>query len=96
MKRIIISAALIVLSSALGILEPIKEKPILLSDAKQWEHTGAYYQKVIMPDGLRLELKSRTPLSKEQWQKMADDIQKAIENEPKPEICPVCGQDYWP
>ena len=91
MKRTILVLVLL-----LGIVVPVKEKPVLVSDAKQWELTGAYYQKVTMPDGSRQELKSRTPLTKIQWQKMADDIYKAIKNEPMPEICPTCGQDYFP
>ena len=77
-------------------IEPIEVKPVLIYDAKQWDLTKAWYQKVTMPDGSRLELKSKIPLTKLQWQKIADDVQKSIEAEPKPEICPTCGQEYWP
>lgn len=73
--------------------EPIEAelKPVLVSSAKQWDHTKAYYQKVNMPDGSKLELKSRVPLTKEQWQQKADNIQKDINEQSEPEICPTCG-----
>ncbi|NVM22107.1 MAG: hypothetical protein HWN68_10055 [Desulfobacterales bacterium] len=95
MKWIIVFAAFCILSIA----KPVQIKPVLKDEVNHWQINGktvAYYQKVTMPDGSMLELKSRTPLTKAQWQKLADDIQKAIENEPKPQICPTCGQEYWP
>ncbi len=95
MKRIItICGALCmccVISTARLEPEPVEIKPVLVRDAKQWELTKAYYQRVALPDGSRLELKSKTPLTKEQWQALADRQWKARQEEPEPEMCPHCG-----
>ena len=102
MKRI---AAIAVLFGAFALFsqpviepieEPIEVKPILVSTAKQWDLTGAYYQKVTMPDGSKQELKEWKPLTTKQWQAMADEAWKNREIEPEPQICPHCGQEYWP
>ena len=70
-------------------IEPIEVKPVLISEAKQWDLTKVYYQRIIMPDGTKQELKSRTPLTKSQWQAMAEKAY--IKPGPEPEICPTCG-----
>jgi hypothetical protein len=72
--------------------EPIEVKPVLVNEAEPWvigKTTVAYYQKVTMPDGTRQELKSRTPLSKAQWQALAEKVY--VKPEPLPEACSRCG-----
>ena len=98
MKRITLTLMIGVFAYSLGIHnpqpEPIEDKPVLVSEAKQWDLTKVYYQKVTMPNGYKVELKSKTPLTKEQWQAKADDlweIQQQLEAD-KPKVCPYCGQ----
>lgn len=80
--------------------EPIPGKPVLIDRVNHWQimsegklTTIAYYKKVILPDGTKVELKSKIPLTKEQWQKMADNYWKTIKREEqnKPEPCTHCG-----
>ncbi len=97
MKRTILIFSILLFVHA----EPVAENPVLISDAKQWEITGAYYQKVALPDSSKLELKSREFLTEEQWQKLADDKWKSKQielnqQEKTPQICPNCGQEIWP
>ena len=97
MKRIIVTLIMLGLGVvSLGIFEPVPEpvepQPVLVSEAKQWDLTKAYYRKVKMPDGSRQELKSRTPLDAKQWEALAQkqwDAMKAIE-ESQPENCMDC------
>ena len=73
--------------------EPVEVKPVLVKTAKQWDLTKAYYRKVEMPDGSKVELKSRKPLDDKGWQELAqkqwDAVKQAEENQPT--ICPYCG-----
>lgn len=72
---------------------PIDDKPVLIDSEKAWLMYGkpvAYYHRVIMPDGSKHELKSRVPLSKGEWLKLAEKAY--IEPEQDPEFCPHCGQ----
>jgi len=93
MKRLLIIAMISVVAvcvlADLGGIEPIEEKPTLVGSAEQWEMTGAYYQKVRMPDGTKQELKSRAPLTDKQWLALAEKVY--IKPELLPEVCPYCG-----
>jgi hypothetical protein len=91
MRRWIVVFSIAVLCAAEFEPEPIDEKPVV-GVAEKWDLTGRYYNKVTMPDGSKVELKSKTSLTKAQWQKLAEDYQKAIEAIPEPEVCPTCGQ----
>ena len=77
--------------------EPVDQKPVFEKPAEEWkihDKTVAFYRDCKLPDGRKVELKSKTPLTDQQWQKKADDYYKAvIEEETKLEICPFCGQE---
>jgi hypothetical protein len=76
---------------ACAVTQPVAiEKPVLVSTAKQWQMTGAYYQRVKMPDGSVQEIKSRTPLTAKQWQALAEELNVSE----KEEVCPTCGQRW--
>jgi len=73
-------------------VEPIEVKPVLVKEAKQWDLTKAYYRKVEMPDGSKVELKSRKVLDDKGWEALATkqwDAVKAVELS-LPENCMDC------
>lgn len=70
---------------------PVIIKKPIIGTAEEWEVTGRHYMKVTLADGSKVELKSPKPLTKLEWQKLAEDYQKAIDI-PEPEICKTCGQ----
>ena len=89
MKRLLI---LLILAMTIFEPKPVEVKPVLVSSAKQWDLTKAYYQKVTMPDGSRQELKSRTPLDVKGWEALAAkqwEAAKAVEVS-MPENCMDC------
>ena len=92
MKRIAIFVLITGVSLvAFGALEAVKP---VLKESHTWSMYGkpiAYYQRVKMSDGSTVELKSKTPLTEKQWQAKADEIQKAIDEQPVFTICPTCG-----
>ena len=47
MKRLLI---LLILAMTIFEPKPVEVKPVLVSSAKQWDLTKAYYQKVTMPE----------------------------------------------
>ena len=77
-------------------IEPIEPVEIKISDmqpAKTWELTGAIYRKVLLPDGSKVELKSREALPDGEWLKLADRIWQDVKEEAQePKICPHCGR----
>ena len=102
MKRLIIEMAAIIgvavlFASADFSPDPVTEKPVLAKPAEAWminKTLVAYYQKVKLPDGSNVELKSKVLLTDKQWQAKADafwEAQKKAELE-KPKICPYCGR----
>ena len=91
MKRLLI---LLLLCGSVAIFEPepVEVKSVLVSSAKQWDLTKNYYQRVIMPDGSRQELKSKTPLDVKGWEALATkqwNAMKAVEVS-MPENCLDC------
>ena len=75
------------------IINAMTVKNTVKAEVKQWELTKAYYQRVIMPDGTKQELKSRTLLTKEQWLVLAKNIYRAkLEEQKEPDMCPHCGR----
>jgi len=99
MKKLVL--LLILAGMAIFEPKPVEVKPVLVSSAKQWDLTKAYYQKVTMPDGSRQELKSKTPLDIKGWEVLAAkqwEAAKAVEvSMPEPENCldchAVCGRE---
>jgi len=105
-KRKMKKLVLLLLILAMAIFEPVEPKPllievkpVLISKAKQWDLTKAYYQKVTMPDGSRQELKSWKALDDKGWEALAQkqwDAMKAVEVS-MPENCldchAVCGRE---
>ena len=98
MKQIILILIVLVLAVAAYAVfepkpvEPIEVKPVLVKEAKQWDLTKAYYQKVTMPDGSRQELKSRKVLDDKGWEALAAkqwEAAKAVEVS-MPENCLDC------
>lgn len=82
---------IVITTACYAILEPVEIKTVLIQDAKRWDMTGEYCQKVRMKNDSRQRLTSPVPRTKAQWQKMADDLQKAMDSEPEIKICPECG-----
>lgn len=101
MKRLVLT--LVVLCAGIVCISGRDMTPIETSDKmtvantikeplKQWELTGAYYQRVTLPDGSRQRLKSYKELTKEQWLELAKTAyQSKLESEKEPEICSHCG-----
>lgn len=80
---------------------PINDKPVLTKNIHEWYMYGnliSREHKVIFPDGSTSWIKSTTKITPtdKQWQDKADAMWSMKEQEPKPQICPHCGQEYWP
>ena len=104
MKKVIITLAIGLLCGSTAVfepkpVEPIEVKPVLVKEAKQWDLTKAYYRKVEMPDGSKVELKIRPstdpnvpPPDDKQWEALAQkqwEAMKAVEIS-MPENCMDC------
>ena len=102
MKRLTCAIGIIVLVGLvvyadLGEIEPLPEPiAIQITDmqpVEQWDLTKAYYRHVKLPDGSKVELKSKIVLTDKQWLQKADEIYKGkLEFEKMPETCPFCGR----
>lgn len=96
---IFLSAGIIYVNGRdIGDIEPVPTDSniVQISDMKpvtQYELTKAYYRKVKLPDGSKVELKSRILLTDKQWQELAQKVYESnIKEEINPEICPHCGR----
>ena len=56
-------------------------------EVKLWN--GNYYCKVIMPDGSKQELNSKSDLTYTQWQVKIQDAWDASQIPPEPDKCPL-------